>query len=365
LRDFARQLTEFGHYDPAAAIWRKLIAGRPESYVECVGLALCEFNLGHIAEAARIAEEASRYNGGQARHLALLDLIAAAAPPDIAANMNALRRALFAAAPLPRIQKILNDARQRLLAVRAEPASQALALHQTVKASFICPIHRPRDVANAVAQMQHQDWRNAEAIFAVNSPEIADAAIENLWHSAVPLKILDCRAQDTLGAVLNRAITEASGDFIFKFDADDRYCPAYCTDMILHAHYFAADLVEKPGKFRFIEQTQALTLESFADIYAASRSGPSAGGSTLCIRRHLFDDIRFNEQGKTAEDIFFHAACAAAGARLALADPFNYLAIRSADTANHTWRIDPVLLAMLRDTALIGGADAAARYVSV
>jgi hypothetical protein len=279
--------------------------------------------------------------------------------------MQDLRYALFAAAPVPHVQKILSDARGRLLAIRAEPASRVLARNQSAKASFICPVHRLRDVENAAAQMQHQDWRNAESIFAVNSHEIADAAIATLWHSSVPLKIVDCRALGTLGAVLNRAVAEVSGEFILKFDADDRYFPAYCTDMILQAEYFGADLVEKPGKFRFVEQTQALTLESYADIYAASRSGPSAGGSTLCIRRHLFDDIRFNEQGKVGEDVLFHAACAAAGARLALVDPFNYLAIRSADVANHTWRIDATLLAMPRDTALIGGADAAAQYVAV
>lgn len=360
LRDFGRQLTEFGLYEQAAGIWLRLLEQNAEAYLERIGLAYCQLKLGHAEEAASLAESAARHSGGQARHLALADAIAAAASPDVERRMAGLRRDLFAAAPPPHVRQILDRAAQRLQAIRAEPASLALLRDQGRKASLVCPIHRRRDLANAVLQVRQQDWGNAEAIFAVNGSEIEDAQLAGLWRSPRPLKIVDCRNLATIGAVLNRALTEASGDYILKIDADDRYFPAYCRDMIVQAEYFAADLVEKPGKFLCIEQSQAIVLESFADIYAVSRRGPSAGGSTLCIRRDLCNDIRFNEEVRVSEDVLFQAACAAQGARLVLADPFNYLAIRSADTANHTWRIDPVLLAMLRETVLIGGIDATA-----
>ena len=365
LREFARLLCELGIDDHAAPIWRTLVNRNQQPYIDLIGLALCETRLGNIEEGARIAEEASRHSDGQARHLPLLSLIATAAPPEIARRMHGLRLALFAAAPIPKISKILSDAQERLLAIRTEPAGAALVRDQTAKASFICPIHRPRDVENAVSQIQHQDWQNAEAIFAVNSHAIPDEAIARLWRSRLPLTILDCRSLGTLGAVLNRATKEASGDFVFKFDADDRYYPRYGSDMILQAEHFDADLVEKPGKFRYIDESQALVLENFDDIYAPSRGGFSAGGATLCIRRHVFDSIGFNEQTRSSSDVLFHGSCAGAGMKVQLADPFNYLSIRSADLVQHTWRLDAVLLASSRDTALIGGMDAADRHVVV
>jgi len=303
--------------------------------------------------------------------IALLDRIAKClaeapeAPASLVAGIADRREALMEAAADAAFLSIWEGNRHRFEEARRAAGLDAFRASQPVFASFVCPIHRPRDVANAAGWIGGQSWTNAEAVFAINSTEISEDAIRAAWRSEIPLRFVDCVGIGTVGGVLNRAIPETRGDVVLRFDADDWYLPDYVLNMLLLKRHFGARVaVKELGKFHYFAGADMLVQLRHRDMPPmAAPWAALGGGSTLCFDREVHAAIPFQTYSSCGEDTVFLRQCVTAGVPVHLLDPFNYVAVRSA-AADHTWGIeDDERFFGNRPPHLVGNREAIDRFV--
>jgi len=307
----------------------------------------------------------------------LLDRVAAlvetevdafAAPAWLHADVAARREAILAGSPSADFLEYRDQLLRRHEAVRQAAGYEAFAADQPVAASFLCPIHRPHDVANAARWIGGQSWTNAEAVFAINSADIGEDAIRAAWRSEIPLRFVDCIGIETVGGVLNRAVGQVEGEIVLKFDADNYYLPGYALDMLLLMRHFGSKVVSKTGcKFHYFVDHDLLAFPPRDDVpLAAAPWGAHCSGSTLGFETRIAAGFPFQTYAPCGEDTAFFRQCIAAGLPVHYLDPFNFVTVRSSDPDSHTWKVDGDEFYFARRTPhLIGNRDAIDRYVRV
>lgn len=294
---------------------------------------------------------------------AAIDTIDGAFPRSERKALRAHRTALLSSAPSAAYRFWIEEATSAFDAVVKTPASRTFGQDQPVRASYICPIHRPDDIDNAIRQIARQSWRNAEAIFAVNGGAVTEAHIAAAWRSDIPLRTVDCSDLGSIGAILNRAVAASAGDAILRFDADNLYLEDYAKSMLTLLQALAADIVCKRGKFIFLEDLDLLMAVNTGDAIARATFGQAAGGATFCGRRKAFVDRPFPEDCKVSEDTVFIRKAIAHGADVRLVDPFNFVSVRSGAPGAHTWNVGNAELLARGPTELVGRGDAIEREV--
>lgn len=144
------------------------------------------------------------------------------------------------------------------------------------------------------------------------------------------------RPGETLGECLNRGAAASSGEFIAKIDDDDIYGPHYFGDLLIAMNHSRADIVGKHSHYQYFE-TGDTTVLRYPDC--EHRFTTFVCGSTLLVRRHVYDTVQFPRQ-RVGEDTEFLRRAIAGGMRLYSADRFNYVSRRRADLDSHTWQQD-------------------------
>lgn len=230
--------------------------------------------------------------------------------------------------------------------IRNTPESRFLRRAQPILVSLICPVHRRRDVENLIDQIDHQTWRNAEAMIAVNGGRVTADDIEAVWRakgvSDITLRIVDCQDLTTISPILNRAIDHSSGSYIARMDADDLYMPDYVADKVLTAQHFRIDLTGNNPHFVYYQARDSLAIGNHQDVLSMRKPGEFnfMTGGTLFFKRSLFDTVRFGHALYNAEDVDFVQRSIGLGFNARYSGPFNYLYTRSGLAENHTW--DPI-----------------------
>jgi Flp pilus assembly protein TadD len=232
--------------------------------------------------------------------------------------------------------------------------------------SIVAPIHRAIDEANLVAQLVRQDYPALEAIVVINGPGVDAARLqEGLERSKrfqrVHVEVLPDTA--SLTTSLNAGLSLSRGQFLARFDADDIYMDRYVSRTVAFMRSEKADICGKAHLIIHFEKLGCATVFAWGDDefrLVAFGNRAKASGSTLVMTRSVGERMRFNETLQAGEDRDFYFRAQAAGFRMALAPPFDHIAIRRAEKAGHTWKVEDVnLLANSRNGYFLSGGTVA------
>jgi len=211
--------------------------------------------------------------------------------------------------------------------------------------SFICPIHRKRDVPNLLLQIQRQHWQPTEVVFCINSPEIDEADLALNPGSQYTCRIIRCDPGNTVGYYLNRCVKEATGDLIMRIDADDLYAPGYTGYMVRFIREVGSDIVSMDLSTVYLDDVEQTYLKKPLMLPDVAASGDVdeytlGSGSSLCARREVFDKVNFDQSLNSGEDTRFYRMAASVGLTIRVAPNFFHTNVRHADKMLHTWRLD-------------------------
>ncbi len=205
------------------------------------------------------------------------------------------------------------------------------------KVSIICCSKRPRYLEQIAAQICAQSYREKEVIFVAHSNEFRDEDIERAFGNKTDLKIMRNHDQDLLSHGLNIGVRESSGELIAKFDDDDFYGINYLEDTVLAFDYAQnASVIGKHSFFAYVESADQtyLRFPGKSNCYTNR-----VHGGTLVWSQKNADGINFRPV-RQGTDSRFLEDCRNNGLKIYSTNPFNFIHVRYADIANHTWKIE-------------------------
>lgn len=230
---------------------------------------------------------------------------------------------------------------EHLLEHRVETVLRSIGITSTGPreplVSVIVPTRRPEQLDNVLANVARQSHRRLELIlvthgFAVDEQEVRARAIE----AGIPaLVVVPAPAALTLGACMNLGVEAAIGDLVAKVDDDNYYGVHYLTDLVRALDFSGADVVGKWAHFVHLESSDE-TLLRFPS--AEHRFVDLVQGGTLLTRRSVVRRIPFADIPR-AVDTTFLSAVREAGLTVYASDRFNFVSVRRADAASHTWTV--------------------------
>lgn len=220
--------------------------------------------------------------------------------------------------------------------------------------SFLCPIHRPRDVGNLLTQVNRQQWGRAQVVVCISSAEIDLEAFSLGLRPDLDRQIFRCEPGKNVGYYLNRCVERSNGSFLLRLDADDAYAPQYTRYMLSFVHRTSADIISMDlTSYYFADIDQTYHVRSPTAIAAGSPleavEDRFGSGSTLCARARLFEQIRFSEELPCGEDLAFYRKARECGFKVGLVPGYFHTAARHGEQGAHTWQADDFNL--LTDTA--------------
>jgi spore maturation protein CgeB len=202
--------------------------------------------------------------------------------------------------------------------------------------SAICVSNRPEFLEHVHAQLARQRHDHIELIFVQNSSTFSEEEIAARF-SAFNLKLLSIPEEQFLAVGLNAALKVASGDYLAKIDDDDYYGPNYLSDALLAFDYApTAGVIGKNSFFAYVEAIDQTVLRFPDKSYRFCRH---VHGGTLVWDRRKLDGVEF-EPVQRGTDTRFLDEVRRRGVRIFSTDPFNFVHVRHADKARHTWKID-------------------------
>ena len=201
--------------------------------------------------------------------------------------------------------------------------------------SVVIPTCRPRNVTHALENFARQSYQEKELLLVLNNSSFDIDSIRAQARACPNVHVLQMEGQPTLGACLNRAVREASGAYIAKMDDDDHYGERYISDMMLAAAYSDAEILGKGAYFAYLEGPNKMALR---EVRADHQYTDMVAGASLTVRREVLERVTFQNRN-SGEDTAFLMEAVQAGCRVYSADRFNYVSVRRANPAKHTWKI--------------------------
>ncbi|HWA91125.1 MAG TPA: glycosyltransferase [Rhizomicrobium sp.] len=198
--------------------------------------------------------------------------------------------------------------------------------------NVVMPTLRPELIPFALAMFRAQTYANAELTIVANGVPVPDEIARAIAET--PRARLCAVPRDkTLGYCMNYGIDRAATDYWAKWDDDDVYGPHYLEDQMLQRKYLDFDVAGKTAIFNYLEERDCVYARNFA-----ARDAPAAhlGGGTLIVRN---GGRYFAEDGRGGEDRAFLHLARERGDRIVAGDPFNFVQVRRADPASHTWTL--------------------------
>ena len=201
--------------------------------------------------------------------------------------------------------------------------------------SVVISTCRPRNVTHALENFARQSYQEKELLLVLNNSSFDIDSIRAQARACPNVHVLQMEGQPTLGACLNRAVREASGAYIAKMDDDDHYGERYISDMMLAAAYSDAEILGKGAYFAYLEGPNKMALR---EVRADHQYTDMVAGASLTVRREVLERVTFQNRN-SGEDTAFLMEAVQAGCRVYSADRFNYVSVRRANPAKHTWKI--------------------------
>jgi glycosyltransferase involved in cell wall biosynthesis len=202
--------------------------------------------------------------------------------------------------------------------------------------SAIVPTRRPEQLDHVLRTLGQQTHRELQVVLLTHGWE-PPRDVESRARGAglERVVVLPADAGLTLGACLNLGVEAADGELIAKMDDDNLYVPHYLTDLVRALDFSAAEVAGKWAHHVHLEASGAnlLRFEEHEHRYTNL-----VQGGTLLLRRDLAARLRFADLPRRVDTTFLEMV-RADGGRIYSADRFNFVSVRRADPAAHTWTI--------------------------
>jgi spore maturation protein CgeB len=202
--------------------------------------------------------------------------------------------------------------------------------------SIITSTNKQKYMDEIFNNYQRQNYSNKELIIILNN----DSMPLNKWVEKAKdyenVKVFQVEEKYNLGTCLNYGIENASFEYIAKMDDDDYYGPEYCGDVINAFMYSEADVVGKQSNYIYFEQSNILALKA---PNKENRFTNFVAGSSICLKRNVFEKVKFSTDRKSGSDTIFLQECNAKGFKIYSTDRFNHVGMKHASQEEHTWKI--------------------------
>ena len=204
----------------------------------------------------------------------------------------------------------------------------------------ICVSRRGEFVQQVFRNLKQQSHPDMRVIYVIHGFHIDVETVKRELADLKNLTVLQISDVDTfLADGLNLALDHCQTDLCAKIDDDDHYGPDYLRNSELALKYSGLSNVAMTGKathFCYVESMNTFGVR-FAHKY--NRRFNRVHGGTLFWRRSLVGDQRF-ERVRQGTDSIFTKGVLDKGMQVYSADPYDFVHVRYANTANHTWQID-------------------------
>ncbi|MGJ6980112.1 glycosyltransferase family protein [Aestuariimicrobium soli] len=199
--------------------------------------------------------------------------------------------------------------------------------------SVVTATRRPEQVAHLLRQVAQQCEVELELLLGTHGFDLTPDHHRLAEQGGLRLRVLPQPTDRPLGAILNDLIAHAEGDVVTKMDDDDLYGPEYLADLLDWRAVSGADVVGKQARFVHLAgsgQTRFVAghMEHCPSTFVA--------GPTITVAREAAREVPFPDL-PTGEDTGFLRAALEAGMSIAAADRFNFVQMRNAHGAGHTW----------------------------
>lgn len=162
-------------------------------------------------------------------------------------------------------------------AAGADPATVAPI---EVPVSILLVSRRPDYLPVALATALRQRHRPLEVVLVAHGME--PPVLPPDRPEDVPITVLSCPADVSLGVALRHATDAASGTLVTKMDDDDFYGPDHVTDVAFASVYSAATLVGKMSEYVYLG---GLDVTMRRQVPIAERYGGHIAGGTITVGR--------------------------------------------------------------------------------
>jgi spore maturation protein CgeB len=206
----------------------------------------------------------------------------------------------------------------------------------TPTVSAIVPTIRPGQLDHVLRQVGTQTWPHLQLVLVLHGIDVPpDLEARARDAGVTDLVVRRADADVTLGAALNLGVQAADGQLVAKLDDDNLYLPDYLTDLVRALDYSGADVAGKWAHFVHLEASR-LNLLRFAEH--EHRFTDLVQGGTLLTGRDLAAELRFEDLPRRVDTTFLHKV-RRGGGTVYSADRFNFVSVRRADPAGHTWHV--------------------------
>jgi Glycosyl transferases group 1 len=203
--------------------------------------------------------------------------------------------------------------------------------------SAVVPTNRPEQLGAVLGFVGRQSLPSVQLVLVQHGFETPESELKARAADAgvTDLRSVTVDAQATLGHCMNAGVEAADGEFVAKMDDDNFYGRHYLRDLVRAFDYTSAEVVGKWAHLTHLEGSGA-TLLRFP--HAEHRYTALVQGGTIVVRRATAASLRFEDVPRRVDTTFLDKV-RAAGGTVYSADRFNFVSVRRADPARHTWTI--------------------------
>ena len=199
--------------------------------------------------------------------------------------------------------------------------------------SVLLATRRPHRLAEAVESVAKQTYPNVELVLATHGEGFDPGVVEEVLGAARrPCRLVAVEGRHPLGAVLNAAVAESTGELITKFDDDDFYGVDHLWDLVLAMEYSRDCLVGKAAEFVYLASSDR-TVHRFRN--RSERPSASLAGGAMMIARHDLDAVLGWREIPAGVDRALIEDVRATGRRVYRTHGMGYMLVRHAE--GHTW----------------------------
>ena len=204
--------------------------------------------------------------------------------------------------------------------------------------SVIMATNRPGQLTHAIEQVAGQRWSRLQFVLVLHGSDLQPDVVRDKIVAAGLSEVVVLNADRTmpLGECLNVAIDAADGDLIAKMDDDDLYGEHYLSDLAAAFSYTDADIV---GKRACYVQLRAINATLLSKPELEHRYCDLVRGGTILASGDVLRGLRFDHVPRGSDTKLLRRA-GEQGIRIYSADRFNYVYVRNADPAEHTFQVN-------------------------
>jgi spore maturation protein CgeB len=208
--------------------------------------------------------------------------------------------------------------------------------------SVLLPTNRPGQVAHAIDQVARQRHGRVQLVLLLHGLELDSAVVADKAREAgiADVEVISIDPALTLGACLNMGLAVASGDLVAKMDDDNLYGEHYLSDLATAFDYTDAGIVGKWAHYVHLRAsgTTMLRFPNKEHVF-----NPLVQGGTILAKRDVLTSLQFDDAPRAVDTRLLRRA-ADHGIGVYAADRYNFVSVRQAGSAGHTWRISDAAL---------------------